>query len=140
MKITMDAITQATMNLGRISEAQLFGNCRDAKTTMFRHAAYWLCIKMLGKSYSEAGRHFNRDHSTLVDMVRKVDFRMVREGPDGPTSERIEAIWSAAREICRPEKKKEPKIITAEDLYPQPKKVERVYHPPRDDIDWFSVL
>lgn len=48
-------------------------------TAMTRQILMWECWKKLGKSYSEIGRTFRRDHATVMWACRKVE-RLKAEG------------------------------------------------------------
>ena len=38
-----------------------------------RHVAMWICRELTEASFSEIGEHFNRDHSTTMYAIGRID-------------------------------------------------------------------
>lgn len=55
--------------------AQLRGESRRAHIVAARHQAFYICHKQLCRSLPKIGRYFNRDHTTVLHGIRKVEER-----------------------------------------------------------------
>ena len=56
-----------------IDEATLRGTLKNKGTAEARQIAMYLCRKMTNLSLPDIGKEFNRDHSTVIHAVRKVE-------------------------------------------------------------------
>lgn len=59
-----------------VSDSDLDSGRRWSHVALARHVAMW-CVRQLGRSYPAIGREFgNRDHTTAMSAVRKIDARL----------------------------------------------------------------
>jgi hypothetical protein len=56
-----------------VRQQELVGRCRTHDVARLRQFAMWRCRTELGVSLPEIGRHFGRDHSTVLYAVRKME-------------------------------------------------------------------
>lgn len=65
-------IQQATARHFRLSPLTLLKHNNKQRPSGARHVAMFLARTMTDKSYPVIGRHFDRDHTTIMSAVRKV--------------------------------------------------------------------
>lgn len=71
---TMDRILDAVCNHFHITPADVVSPARHRSVARARHIAMYLCRQRLKCSFPEIGRAFaNRDHTTVMSAVRKVE-------------------------------------------------------------------
>ncbi len=71
---TMDRILDAVCNHFHITPADIVSHARHRSVARARHIAMYLCRQRLKCSFPEIGRAFaNRDHTTVMSAVRKVE-------------------------------------------------------------------
>ena len=58
-----------------VSKEELFGSCRDAKLVKYRHVLFWMLRRNTKLSYPQIGRDFDRDHTTIIHGMQKVEKR-----------------------------------------------------------------
>lgn len=58
---------------GGVSLEAIIGDSRDLRTTRARWMAMYRAKKELGASYSAIGRILNKDHSTVLHAVQRMD-------------------------------------------------------------------
>jgi len=77
IEITMNRITESVsrhFGLRRYQHKMLYGKCRQHHVTDVRHVIFVLIRALLPrKSLPEIGRHFHRDHTTILHGVRLYD-------------------------------------------------------------------
>ena len=56
-----------------VTPADILGRERTAHVVRARFAAMLICRNYLALSYPAIGRAFNRDHSTVINAMRRVD-------------------------------------------------------------------
>lgn len=57
----------------KVAAAEITGTNRRKEIMFPRHIAIYLCKTMLGISLKEIGREFNRDHSTIISSIEKIE-------------------------------------------------------------------
>jgi chromosomal replication initiator protein len=62
--------------------ADLMANRRPAELVSARQLAMWLCSKLLGWSSVRIGRALNRDHTTVLHGIRRIDDRLNGRNPN----------------------------------------------------------
>ena len=78
---TMWDITKAIANRAGISMVDIRGAGREKRFVEARHAAFMKIRKTLGRSLPEIGKFFNRDHSTVMYALRKMEGNTRRYQP-----------------------------------------------------------
>lgn len=62
----------------QLKQLDLKGSSRHKQTALARHLAMWFLKNKVHMAYKEIGRWFNdRDHSTVIHAVRKIDLELV---------------------------------------------------------------
>jgi len=71
---SVEEIQRAVCTHFRLSNSELLSKDRHKSVAFARHVAMYLCRQRLGSSYPELGRAFgNRDHTTVISAVRRVE-------------------------------------------------------------------
>ena len=80
-KLSVAAIQKEVEHYYQVSHADLIGTKRTRNIAYARHVAIYLCRQMLDIPYGDIGKKFNRDHSTVMHSVEKIeeDMREKRE-------------------------------------------------------------
>ena len=95
---TMDRILDEVCNHFHLKPADLVSHARHRSVARARHIAMFLCRQRLKCSFPEIGRAFaNRDHTTVMSAVRKVE---ALRGEDAELRAHIDAI---ERRLCSSE-------------------------------------
>lgn len=78
--VTAEAIIKTVCAAYDVKIADVKGPRRHRTVTLPRMVAMYLCRKMTNESYPELGRRFgNRDHSTVINAVNKIDGELQRD-------------------------------------------------------------
>lgn len=73
-RITVDEIQKCVCDYYGIKQADLLSERRTRILARPRQVAMWLCKKLTSRSLPDIGRRFgNRDHTTVLHAVRKID-------------------------------------------------------------------
>ena len=73
-KVTMDEIMRKTCDYYNVRMSDLLSPKRSRNIARPRQMAMWLAKNLTTRSYPEIGRRFgNRDHTTAMHAVRKID-------------------------------------------------------------------
>jgi chromosomal replication initiation ATPase DnaA len=72
-------VVEVTSKVFDVPARDLFGPWRNRKIVHARHAASWLARKHTAKSYPQIGAILNRDHSTIMNGVRQVEERWMKD-------------------------------------------------------------
>ncbi len=78
-EVTADQICNLVSQYYAFSVTDIKGKCRQQPITLARQVAMALCRGHLSLSLPEIGRHFNRDHSTVLASVRKIETLRVKD-------------------------------------------------------------
>lgn len=71
--LTADAIAQIVVDKSRIGMADILSDSRRLSVTDPRHVAWWLCRKHVPGPWRETAEYFQRDHSTVMHGVERID-------------------------------------------------------------------
>jgi len=135
VRVTQDLVAKATVIVGKLGPGELMGRSQMKHVALHRAAAQWLCIKMLGRGYSETGRFFNRDHTSIIAAINKID-ALLADDPEGtPTDKLLDEIWTTAKKLANGEI--EPRKITPVMVPVEP--VPRIYHDTPTDGVWSPI-
>ena len=94
-RISVGAIQKEVEQFYRISHADLVGKKRSQDIAYPRHVAIYLCRQMLDIPFADIGKKFNRDHSTIMHSVEKME-KMLTE--DRNLQEELEVLIKNIRE------------------------------------------
>lgn len=86
--IMMADIVDAVCDMFGTTPSEIKSTRRRRDLVEARHMAMYACVKLTPRNYSDIGRYFGRDHSTVMYAERKLD-----EHPDQQMIEiRLETI------------------------------------------------
>lgn len=72
--ITIESITKAVSSYFKLTMGDIKGKTRKKEIALGRHIAMYMSHKILKKTLEEIGEFFdNRDHSTVIHGIRKID-------------------------------------------------------------------
>lgn len=74
--VTIQTVTKAVAKLAGVTVADLQSADRSRRFARPRQLAVYLARQWSGKSYPILGRHFNRDHSTIIHAVEITQKRL----------------------------------------------------------------
>ena len=94
-RLSVGAIQKEVEQYYHVSHADLIGKNRSRNIMYARHVAIYLCRQMLDIPYNDIGKKFNRDHSTVMHSVEKVEGLMK---DDRELQEELEIIINNIRE------------------------------------------
>jgi chromosomal replication initiator protein len=69
---SMHEIERAVCQRFHLTVEEMRGPCRLRKIARPRQMAMYLCREMTGASLPQIGRHFRRDHTTVLHAQRKI--------------------------------------------------------------------
>lgn len=69
LALVIDAVSKST----GVTVAEIIGPRRDRHIVRARFAAMAIARDYLGLSYPQIGREFNRDHTSVINAMRRVD-------------------------------------------------------------------
>ncbi len=87
--LTVDDVLKAVASHYNVRTTELKGGRRLRSVARPRQIAMYICRNYLNSTYPEIGRHFNKDHSTVISAVRKIKNL---SSSDSSVKEAIEAI------------------------------------------------
>jgi len=94
---TIDAVQAAVAERAGIAVAELSGPSRSARPLRARQLAIYLSRELTASSLPEIGRAFGRDHSTVLNSVRRFERRLGEEpGLERELDQLRQAIHSTA--------------------------------------------
>ncbi len=94
-RLSVGAIQKEVEQFYKVSHADLVGSKRSRNIMYARQVAIYLCRQMLDIPYNDIGKKFNRDHSTVMYSVEKIEERL-RESRE--LQEELEIIIKNIRE------------------------------------------
>jgi chromosomal replication initiator protein len=68
----INKVLDITSSVTGINKIDILGRRRAAKHVEARHISMFICAELLGMSYSEIGRAFGRDHTTVFYAHKKL--------------------------------------------------------------------
>ncbi len=94
-KITVEAVQKEVEQYYQVSHADLVGKKRTRNIAYARHVAIYLCRQMIDIPYNDIGKRFNRDHSTIMSSVEKIEEKLKN---DRELQEELEIVIKNIRE------------------------------------------
>lgn len=88
-----DMVLAAVSRCSGVSVAKMAGRSRLASIVVPRHVACYL-LRKNGLTYSEIGRMFSRDHSTVISACDSIELKIARE-PEGNAAKLISRTLDA---------------------------------------------
>ncbi|MEX0971497.1 MAG: helix-turn-helix domain-containing protein [Paracoccaceae bacterium] len=84
----IDRLIDAACEVFGVTRAQLLSARRDHGSVYPRHLICWIARVEMHKTFAEIGLHLNRDYSTVISTVQKID-QIIAKGtkqPAGPNA------------------------------------------------------
>ncbi len=98
-RLTIPIIIRRVAEAYGTTSLELKGPCRTAAIVRIRHIAMYLVKEISKKSLPETGRRFNRDHTSILHGVRKVQHQILKDAAYAQEVAELEArILSRNRE------------------------------------------
>ena len=94
--LTVEDIQKEVEQVYKIKHSDLVGPARDRSITYPRQIAIYLCRQLLDLPFNDIGKKFNRDHTTIMHSVAKVE-KMVITNRD--VQEELEALKQVIKEL-----------------------------------------
>ncbi|MCB1213176.1 MAG: chromosomal replication initiation protein, partial [Chlamydiia bacterium] len=89
-QLTLNSILEAVEACTKIPSENILGSNRSQEHVNARKIAMYLCRKHLALPYKQIGKHFTRDHSTVMSNIRQVEKKI--ESRDMQTIDTIEIV------------------------------------------------
>jgi chromosomal replication initiator protein len=90
---TIREVQEAVAARFGVTMAELLSALRERRIARPRQIAMWVCRHMTLHTMGELGRHFGRDHTTVMHALRRVEDLMKQD------TALAEAIWELARSV-----------------------------------------
>ncbi|MCF0113318.1 MAG: chromosomal replication initiator protein DnaA [Bacilli bacterium] len=73
VKLTATKIVATVADYYSLTQSQVMGKIRTANIALARHIAMFLCRTLMSMNYSEIGKMFGKDHTSVMNAVDKVE-------------------------------------------------------------------
>lgn len=80
-KLSANRVISVVAEYYNLAPTQITGKIRTAQVALARHLAMYLCKDVLGMNYSEIGKKFGKDHTSVMNGIGKVE-KLSKENPD----------------------------------------------------------
>ena len=94
--IGVEDIQKVVENYYKISHSDLVGKSRSKNVAYARQIAFYLCRTILDVPFIELGKKFNRDHSTVLYAVNKIEQELLT---NRETEEEIEVLKTIIKDL-----------------------------------------
>jgi chromosomal replication initiator protein len=94
--LTIDDIQKEIEEFYKISHKELIGKSRERKVVYPRQVAMYLCRQLLDLPHDSIGRKFNRDHSTVMHAVQKIEDMLIS---NRDLQEEVESLKQIIKEL-----------------------------------------
>lgn len=94
--LTVEDIQKEVEQFYKVKHSDMVGPARDRGITYPRQIAIYLCRQLLDLPFNDIGKKFNRDHTTIMHSVSKVE-KMVITNRD--VQEELEALKQIIKEL-----------------------------------------
>lgn len=94
--VSIEDIQHEVEGYFKIKHSDMIGSVRDKEIVFARQIAMYLCKRMLDSTYNNIGKKFNRDHSTVLHSVQKIE-NMLLSNRD--LQEQIESLEKSINEL-----------------------------------------
>lgn len=100
--LTLRSIARATCDVANITMDEFFSKTRVQRIAHPRQAAFYVARISTHKSLPQIGRHYGKDHTTILHGVRKIEKSIWEHDAD---VDLVCSIASRAHELCAPKEK-----------------------------------
>ena len=76
MLLGLKSATMACCKVFNIDEKDLLGKKRSSEFTVPRHLMYYIGTQKIGLSYTQTGRYFNKDHTSIIHGTKVAEVRL----------------------------------------------------------------
>lgn len=94
--LTIEDIQKEVEQFYKIKHSEIVGPGRDRTVTYPRQMAIYLCRELLDVPFNDIGKKFNRDHTTVMHSVSKIEKEMMT---NRDMQEEIEALKQIIKEL-----------------------------------------
>lgn len=94
--VTIDDVQKNVEEYYKIRHSDMVGSSRSREVVLPRQMAMYLCRQLLDKSFSDIGKKFNRDHTTVMHSVSKVESLLLQ---NRDVQEEIESLSKRIKEL-----------------------------------------
>lgn len=94
--VTIDDVQKNVEDYYKIRHSDMVGSSRSREVVLPRQMAMYLCRQLLDKSFSDIGKKFNRDHTTVMHSVSKVESLLLQ---NRDVQEEIESLSKRIKEL-----------------------------------------
>jgi chromosomal replication initiator protein len=94
--LTIDDIQKEVENYYKIKHSDMIGKSRERSVVYPRQIAMYMCRQLLDVPHGSIGKKFNRDHSTVMHAVTKIEDMMI-ENRD--VQEEVESLKQIIKEL-----------------------------------------
>jgi len=90
-------VLNATYEATGMNRALLLGKSRRRKVVNARHAAMWVLTEHLGYSSTQVGKALERDHTSVLHAINRIDRMIADDKPISLTVAKIQRLVTADR-------------------------------------------
>lgn len=94
--LTVEDIQKEVEQFYKVKHADIIGPSRDRNVTYPRQIAIYLCRQLLDLPFNDIGKKFNRNHTTIMHSVSKVEDQLLS---NRNVQEEIEALKQVIKEL-----------------------------------------
>jgi hypothetical protein len=76
MLLGLKSSTKACCEVFNIDEKDLLGKKRSSEFTVPRHLMYYIATQKIGLSYTQTGRYFKKDHTSIMHGTKVAEVRL----------------------------------------------------------------
>jgi hypothetical protein len=76
MLLKLQSATKACCEVFNIDEKDLLGRKRSKEFTVPRHLMYYIGTQKIGLSFTQTGRYFNKDHTSIMHGTKVAEVRL----------------------------------------------------------------
>ena len=76
MLLGLKSATKACCEVFNIDEKDLLGRKRSKEFTVPRHLMYYIGTQKIGRSYTQTGKYFNKDHTSIMHGTKVAEVRL----------------------------------------------------------------
>lgn len=76
MLLKLQSATKACCEVFNIDEKDLLGKKRSSEFTVPRHLMYYIGTQKIGLSFTQTGRYFNKDHTSIMHGTKVAELRL----------------------------------------------------------------
>ena len=79
MLLGLQSATKACCEVFNIDEKDLLGRKRSSEFTVPRHLMYYIGTQKIGLSFTQTGRYFKKDHTSIIHGTKMAEIRLAED-------------------------------------------------------------